>query len=104
MYNIISVPLFVLIIYNTSKIDNKFVLKIASSSPIQYLSKISFAFFLAQFFSFDIIKYLLSFSWFNNHKNIKMILLSLLINLLISILMHEAVEKPSKKILTHLYL
>jgi Predicted acyltransferases len=101
MYNIISVPLFALLIYNVSKVKNKWILQISGSSLIQYLSKISFSFFFSQFFTFDITKHLITFSWFNNDTNIKMILTSLGINLLISILMYEIIEKPSKKILTN---
>lgn len=100
MYNIISVPIFAILIYNVSEVKIKPILLISSSSLVQYLSKISFAFYMAQFFTFKITKHLLTFSWFNNHTNSKTILTSLLINLLISILLYEMIEKPFKKILT----
>jgi len=100
MYNIISVPVFAVLIYFMTYMNNKTIIRISSSSLIQYLSKISFSFFLAQFFTFSIIKKLLTFSWFSYHTNIVLILVSLLINLLISILMYELIEKPFEKILT----
>ena len=56
MYNFISVPCFAIMIYSLSNTKNKVVQQLARSLVIQYLSKISFSFFLAQFFCFNITK------------------------------------------------
>lgn len=100
MYNFISVPIFSALIYNTSKMKNKSIIRIANSLIIQYLSKISFAFFLSQFFTFPVVKSLMPTPWFTTHTNSKLIFSSLLINLLISIFMYEIIQKPFDKILT----
>lgn len=99
MYNIIVIPLFALLLYNSSQIKNRFILKISGSSFVQYLSKISFAFFMAQFFSFAFTRQLLELSWFGDITNIKMILTAIIINLVLAILMYEIIEKPLSKVL-----
>ena len=104
IYNFISVPVFFALIYHSAFIENKVILKICKSSFIQYLSNISFSFFLGQFFCFRITRSLLSSPLFSVHKNFKMIFVPLIINLLLAIILYELIEKPFRKMLNKIML
>lgn len=94
----ITIPLFSFLIYHVAKIKKIFLDKILKSKILQYLSDISYAFFIAQFFTWDITKFLnKNFLWLRLNANINLIILSFLICLTIAILLHEIVEKPVKK-------
>ncbi|MFT3982361.1 MAG: acyltransferase family protein [Lachnospiraceae bacterium] len=101
IYVFIAMPVFLIIIYQLARLNSsKFAQQILTNSLIQYLSKISYAFFLGQFFTWDLTNFLQSnTSWFENATNIKLILVSLTICMIITILMHELIEKPVLKIL-----
>ena len=59
------------------------------------MSGCSYAFFLAQFFTWPLLRKLTIV----NDKNILKIILSFVVCIMISIFIYEVVEKPSKKIL-----
>ena len=94
-------PIFLLVIYQLAQLNNfKFGKLIFNLPVIQYMNKISYAFFLAQFFTWDLTLILrFKFTWFETYTNIKIISVSLIICLVISSLLYELVEKPMKKVL-----
>jgi peptidoglycan/LPS O-acetylase OafA/YrhL len=100
-YSFVALIIFLIIIYQLAQLNDwKLGRYIFGNPMVQYLSKISFTFFLAQFFTFDLTKIVQSkFQWFNTFMNIKLIFTSLLICLMIAILLHEIVEKPMSKLL-----
>lgn len=99
LYGFFAIPMFSLIIYHLAKFKSKYVIRLFSHPITQYISKISYAFFLAQFFTWSATEFLQSrFSWFETNTNMKLIFVSLSICLLIAILLHEIIEKPAKKI------
>lgn len=101
LYIFVAMPIFLIIIYQLAQLNNcKLGNSIFNHPILQYLSKISYAFFLAQFFTWDATRVLQSkFIWFETYTNIKLICVSLTICLIIAILLHEIVEKPMSKML-----
>lgn len=66
-----------------------------SSRLLQYLSKLSFAFFLAQFYVWTISS-ILVFHLIRKDGNLIRIIVSFLCCLVVSIFLHEVIEKPMK--------
>lgn len=97
MYNFITVPVFALLIYHLSGVHNQFVINISKNSVTQYLNAISFPFYLAQTFTFKIMPRIKSMPWFGTYTNGKLISVTLLINLVITVLLYEAIQKPVEK-------
>lgn len=97
-YNFFTLLFFALLIYHFSKLKKIYMIKLFSNKIMQYLSKISYAFFFAQFFTWNLTKYLEQhYSWFFiKHTNIKMFATSLILCIIIAILMHEIIENPAK--------
>lgn len=97
-YNFISIPTFVLLLYCVVSIKNNLLIKVASTQIVQYLSKLSYAFFLAQFFTWAPIKYVQK-RWdiFDSNTNIKLFVVSFVICCAGSILMYEFIDKPISK-------
>lgn len=92
-YTKVSLLLFCLMIFGLGISEFKYLNKI---KIIQYLSQLCYAAFLSQFFIFEIIKL------FNITDNGTKIVLTFSLCLLVSIVFHELIEKPSKKILSKL--
>ena len=69
-----------------------------SSRLLQYLSKLAFAFFLAQFYVWT-ISYIVVFHLIRKDDNCIRVIVSFLCCLMISIFLHEGIEKPIKKCL-----
>jgi len=90
LYNVISLPYFCLIIISMAGINLK------QSVIIEYFCDISYAFFLAQFFTWKFMKIL------NLSSNLVRIVISFLICFVIAVLLHELIEKPLKKVLKRL--
>lgn len=96
-YNWIIIPVSILLILSSSAINfrSKKIIKI-----ITYLSSISYAFFLAQFFTWDNTKKILL--RFNTDGNIHRIFTSLIVCTCVAVLLHEVIEKPIQKKLNKL--
>lgn len=92
MYNFLTVPLFMLIYYFGMNINNVCFDALFEARLMKYLSKISYIFFLAQFFTWDIYNFLVSKGIYFN--NLTGFLTSFLICMFITILMYEFMAKP----------
>lgn len=100
LYNWLGLPLFMLLLIGFSRTS------ISSEKVgllIKYLSEISYAFFMAQFFCFKMTNFIIG-TLNINVTNIVKILLSLAICFVLAILLHELIEKPSMRILKRLFL
>lgn len=91
LYTWIVLPCFTMMLMSLS------LLKIHDNTVIRYMSSVSYSFFMAQFYLWPIMYFLVG--KMKSCNNMMKIALSFLICLLISIVMHEVVEKPLKKIL-----
>ncbi len=87
LYEWISLPLFGMILISMSKAD----FEKANNKVIQYLCKISYAFFLAQFFAFKITNKILMVLCKNS--NLLKIIISFIVCLMLAVIFHETVEK-----------
>lgn len=94
LYSWIALPLFTVMIITLSESWNMsgdaFVIK----KVLPYLSKISYAFFLAQFFTWPLMHKIIDLV---SDDNLFKILVSFVITLIFSILLHEAVEVYGKR-------
>lgn len=89
LYDWIVLPTFIMIIMPLGKLNFS---KISRNKTILYLSAISYDFFLAQFFLWDISRWI-----FRNcgiESNLLKITISLALCFAIAICMHEIIEKP----------
>ena len=93
LYNWFTLPLFILLLLSMYGAD----FKIHSSKITDYICKISYTFFLVQIFAWKSTSYIIDNIGIDT--NIVKILLSLLLCILFSILVHELVEKPTSVIL-----
>ena len=94
-YDMICLPIFMMMIFTLSGVSSE---RLEKSKVLQYMSNISYVFFLAQFFAFEISWLVIKgFNWWHNLGNIW---LSIVICIVVAILLHEFVEKPLKKICT----
>jgi peptidoglycan/LPS O-acetylase OafA/YrhL len=97
LFNFFCIPIFGAMIFFGSAMNFEFLCGKAKKI-LEYLSRISYEFFLAQFFTFDIFKFI--------QKNVQAefssfmrFLISFSTCILISILMHEFFSMPLKKLL-----
>lgn len=95
-YGFWTIPFFTIIIFYMGTLKNKTFIKILGSKLIQYLSKISYAFFLAQFFVWDILRFAQKYLEILK-TNSMAIVFSLFVCSLIAIILYEIIEKPCKK-------
>ena len=95
-YSWIALPLFVVILVSLSRVNIPQWLK--NSKLITYLSRASYAFFLAQFFTWKTSLYIISI--IGVETNLFRCLTSFLVCLGYTVLLHEVIEKPISKILT----
>ena len=93
LYSWIALPLFTLQIFTLAGLDAVFL----HSRIVQYASAVSYAFFLAQFFVWQLADAF--FSWIGITQNLLQIVLSFLLCFAISVLLHELVEVPAKRFL-----
>lgn len=93
LYSWICLPIFSLMILGLANLEYK---RPNSSRLVLYLSTISYAFFLAQFFVWPIIKKM------NIYSNWLKVFVSLALCIVIAIVMHEMIDKPCKSVLMSL--
>ena len=100
LYNFLAVPVFGFILYFCGRLEMCY--KICRFQRIISLcSGCSYAFYLAQFFCFDITKYFVNhISFFQKSESLKLFLCSLFFCCVISMFLHFLIEKPIKKFLT----
>lgn len=97
-YDIICLPIFTLMLFTLSGVESSALEK---SKLLRYMSDASYAFFLAQYFTWELSRMVMRyFNWYHNLGNI---LMSLSICIVITIILHEGVEKPLKKICMSMY-
>ena len=102
MFNFVVIPLFMLIVVSMAGLECNIVEKSATLKKIiQYFSGLSYAFYLAQFFTWIFASHLLSLIGIDS--NGVRILLGLLSTIVISVLMHEIAEKPIQHLLLKRY-
>ena len=105
-FNILSLPIFAYIIYNLALIDNQFIHSFSNSKLIQYLSNLSYSFYLAQIATIVIVAKMANANFlgltFESHSQI--FIFAFLINSLISVFAYEVLEKPSNKFLNKILL
>lgn len=87
---------FAIIIFTIARIPFN---GIRQSKAVKYLSAISYAFFLGQFFVWNTLKFVMQYT--GRLSNITLILISFILCLSISILLHELIEKKASKFLKH---
>ncbi len=97
LYNFIVVPIFFLMFYYGLNIENKTFDKILKTKICKYLSKISYVFFLAQFFTWDTYKFIKSETNFVFNSLIGFSL-SFAICIIYTIIIYELMVKPLTKI------
>ena len=101
LYSWVALPMFSLLIITLSMMEFKQIkYNERLSGVINYMSKCSYAFFLAQFFTWPMVRKCTAVS----DRNIFKIILSFTICMGITILIYEIIEKPSKKILKRILL
>ncbi|MFR8329050.1 MAG: acyltransferase family protein [Clostridium fessum] len=93
LYNWIALPLFAIILVSMSGTD----FRIFNKTFIRYLCKISYAFFMAQFFVFKLTKRILSI--LGQDGNFLKIVLSFTLCCAFSIAFYEFIEKPISSLL-----
>lgn len=94
IYNLISLPLFCILLvvaFSIPKAPDKI------SRLFTYLSEISYAFFLAQFFVWKLTTFFCLYTGID--RNLPKIVISFSLCLLISIFMHEIIEKNVRKLI-----
>ncbi len=94
LYNWVVLPMFVLSIVSMAEVRNN---RFTESRVIKYLSAISYAFFFAQFFTWNALRWIMEktgieANWFK-------IIVSTCMVLIISIILHEAIEQPCSRLL-----
>lgn len=94
LYSWIALPCFVAMIITLSGINNN---RIMESQVVSYACKISYMFFLVQFYAWQLTKIILS-SLGLLEINVMRILLSFVLCVIITIVFYECGEKPLKKI------
>lgn len=94
LYSLVALPMFIMLLVSISRIN---ILSLKNNRIVNYLCEISYAFFLAQFFTFKSTSFLLKF--INLDSNIFKIVLSFCICMIYAIMLHEIVEKPCSKFL-----
>lgn len=88
-FDIGIIPIFAIILYFSSIIENGLFYKLAKTKICQYLANISYSFFLAQCI---LILYFIKHN-FSINSNFKLFIFAFLFNLILAILMHEFIQK-----------
>jgi len=95
--NVVNIPCFVLIIYFSSMIN---IDCLQNSRLLRYLVSISYAFFLSQFFTWDLLDIVTN--KFNITSGKSKLIVAFIICLTLSILMHELIEKPLRRLFLYI--
>ena len=95
VYSVIGLPCYSLLVFSGAGIETPIV---NSSKIIKYAVNISYVFFFAQFYTWKITLGIINIIGVNT--NIIRIAISFVVCTLIAIVMHEAIEKPLKKIIS----
>ncbi|WP_330410438.1 acyltransferase [Butyrivibrio fibrisolvens] len=95
LYNWIALPMFMLLIISMS--EARFSYGMYESRVIKYLCEISYAFFFAQFFTWKTTIFVME--RVGIESNAFKIAISFFVCAVYSILLHETIEKPLKKML-----
>lgn len=100
-YNFIAIPIFGLFLYLNARIESKYQI-LRFRKLISILSENSYAFFLAQFFCFDLTKTIIKkVTFFEENENIWKFIISFFICCIITSILHYAIEKPIKKFIAN---
>ena len=94
LYNWVALPMFILLLISFHEFQSD---RLKNSKILKYLCDISYVFFFAQFFTWDVTKFILRIIGYEN--NILKIVISFIMCIFISILLHECMEKPVTKFL-----
>ena len=103
-YNIIAIPIFALAFYyaffsvESSNIVEKSICKLSSRKSIQYLSSITFAFYITQSIALRIVHVIVNKGIFSGDEYVKIALATMALNLVLAISAHEGIEKPLKRL------
>ena len=92
LYSWIGLPVFTFMLITLSEYN----ISIKIKPIIIYLSSISYSFFVAQFFVWDIVKLIMG----QCENNILKIGVCTVVCVLLATIMHEIIEKPTKNILS----
>lgn len=102
MYNFVAIPSFGFILYLSGRLERKFKVQ-HCKKMIAVLSENTYAFFLAQFFSWEPVNYLMAnTNYFVNHGSIKKLIVSIIWTCFVTALLHYCIEKPCKKLISKL--
>ncbi len=93
-YDCLIVPMSIIMILTVSNVRVKNEVLIKS---INYFSSLSYSFFLAQFFTWDVTEILID--KLQMHNNISHIIISFSVCIIFAIVLHELIERPIKKYL-----
>lgn len=95
-YNFIALPVFGFTLYFCARLEWSHEIT-RFRKLVSVLSENSYAFFLSQFFCFDIVRWLMSHtSLFSVNGNVKKFLVSLSAACVITAVLHYGIEKPAK--------
>jgi peptidoglycan/LPS O-acetylase OafA/YrhL len=94
IYNIVALPCFVAIVFSGAGIETKIF---NSSRLVKYAISISYVFFFAQLYTWDITTAIVTV--LDIDTNILRIILSFVLCTIIAIIMHGIIEKPLKKVM-----
>lgn len=98
-YNFIAIPCFGCILYFSARVEMVYGFK-CCRKLISMFSENTYAFFLAQFFSWIPVNYLISNSQFlESYSDLKKLLVSLIWTCIVTAFFHYGIEKSCKKIL-----
>lgn len=97
-YQFWCIPLFAVILVCLAGADGEKLNRVLKNRIVRYCCDISFAFFLAQFFVWDISRWLFSL-WAGEIGGVVKIILSFVINVALAVFLHEIVEKYIRKLL-----
>lgn len=92
LYNIVALPSFIIMLFSLGTLKMSMI---KESNLINYFGKLSYAFFLVQFFAWIVGEFVLSF--FGYDSNMFRIAITLSYCIIASILVYEIVQKPIVK-------
>ncbi len=97
MYSLFGLPVFMLQLLSFYGLRVPIIIE--KSRLLHYACDVSYAFFLAQFFAWDITMVVINM--IGNDSNVVKILISFMICLICAVLLHEIIEKPMKRMLNN---
>lgn len=91
-YNCLALPCYTIMLFSLGSIE---IPKLNNVKSISYFGKVSYAFFLSQFYVWPITRFLIRYAGWDN--NLLRIFVSLTLCILISIMMYELIQRPLEK-------